>query len=43
MSTKKSIQDLGLKAKIAASRLENISGEQKNLALKELKKELKNY
>ena len=42
MSTKKTIQDLGLKAKIAAGRMENVSGEQKNSALEELKKELKN-
>ena len=41
MSTKKeTIQDLGLKAKKAAGLLANISGEQKNSALEELKKKL---
>ena len=44
MNTKEErIQDLGLKAKRAADLLVNVTGEQKNSALEELKKNLKIY
>ena len=44
MNTKEErVQDLGLKAKRAADLLANVTGEQKNSALEELKKNLKIY
>ncbi len=43
MNTKNSIKDLGVRAKKAAGLLANISNDQKNKALNNLKKNLEDY